>query len=70
MLWLQVPQVRMVETVQYTVESPQLALIDLLDFLGPRTQVHGQGSPAIRAGKGWQGRRELAPRCSATQLGA
>ena len=26
--------------------------------------------PAIRAGKGWRGRRELAPRCSATQLGA
>ena len=39
-------------------------------FLGPCTQVHGQGSPAIRAGKGWRGRRELAPRCSATQLGA
>ena len=27
-------------------------------------------TPAIRAGKGWRGRRELAPRCSATQLGA
>ena len=27
-------------------------------------------SPAIWAGKGWRGRRELAPRCSATQLGA
>ena len=27
-------------------------------------------SPAIRAEKGWRGRRELAPRCSATQLGA
>ena len=27
-------------------------------------------APAIRAGKGWRGRRELAPRCSATQLGA
>ena len=39
-------------------------------FSGPCTQVHGQGSPAIRAGKGWRGRRELAPRCSATQLGA
>ena len=25
---------------------------------------------AIRVGKGWRGRRELAPRCSATQLGA
>ena len=37
-------------------------------FLGPCTQVHGQGSPAIRAGKGWRGRRELASRCSATQL--
>ena len=39
-------------------------------FFGLCTQVHGQGSPAIRAGKGWRGRRELAPRCSATQLGA
>ena len=39
-------------------------------FLGPCTQVHGQGSPAIRAEKGWRGRRELAPRCPATQLGA
>ena len=27
-------------------------------------------TPVIRAGKGWRGRRELAPRCSATQLGA
>ena len=27
-------------------------------------------TPAIRAGKGWRGRRELALRCSATQLGA
>ena len=27
-------------------------------------------SPAIRAGKGWRRRRELAPRCSATQLAA
>ena len=39
-------------------------------FLGPCTRVHGQGSPTIRVGKGWRGRRELAPRCSATQLGA
>ena len=39
-------------------------------FFGPCTLVHGQGSPAIRAGKGWRGRWELAPRCSATQLGA
>ena len=37
-------------------------------FFGPCTQVHGQGSPAIRAGKGWRGRRELAPRCSATRI--
>ena len=27
-------------------------------------------TPAIRAGKGWRGHRELAPRCSATQFGA
>ena len=39
-------------------------------LFGPCTQVHGPGSPTIRVGKGWRGRRELAPRCSATQLGA
>ena len=33
----------MVETVQYTVEVPQLALIDRLGFLGPCTRVHGHG---------------------------
>ena len=33
----------MVEAVEYTVEAPQLALIDRLGFLGPCTQVHGQG---------------------------
>ena len=27
-------------------------------------------TPAIRAEEGWRGRRELAPRCSATQLAA
>ena len=27
-------------------------------------------TPAIRAGKGWRGRQELAPRCSATQSAA
>ena len=27
-------------------------------------------TPVIRAGKGWRGRRELAPRCSTTQLAA
>ena len=41
--------------------------IDWLVFLWPCTHVHGQRSPAIRAGKGWRGRRELAPRSSATQ---
>ena len=45
--------------------------IDGIPFLGPCAQAHGQGlTPAIRAGKGWRGRWELAPRCSATQLGA
>ena len=37
-------------------------------FLGLSTQVHGQGSSAIRAGKGWRGRRELAPRRSASRI--
>ena len=36
---------------------------DGFEFLGPCTQVHGQGfPPPFRAGKGWRGRRELAPR--------
>ena len=39
----QVPE--MVETVQYTLEAPQLALIDWLVFVEPCTQVHGQGFP-------------------------
>ena len=34
------------------------------------TDTRPGGSPAIRAGKGWRGRRGLAPRCSATQSGA
>ena len=39
--------------------------------MGPCAQAQGQGlTPAIRAGKGWRGRWELAPRRSATQLGA
>ena len=52
---------RQVETVQYTVDAPQLALIDWLVFLGPCTQVHGQGSPAIRAGKGGGDAGSLLP---------
>ena len=31
-------------------------------FLGPCTQVHGQGSPTIRVGEGVAGTAELAPR--------
>ena len=54
----------------HTHHTPQVGTHRLACSLGPCTQVHGQGSPAIRAGKGWRGRRELAPRCSATQLGA
>ena len=37
-------------------------------FFGPCTQVHGQGFPRHLGGKGWRGRRELAPRCSATRI--
>ena len=39
-------------------------------FLAVYTGTRPGVTPAIRAGKGWRGRRELAPRCSATQLGA
>ena len=40
-------------------------------FLGPCTQVHCQVVPPPSGrGRGWRGRRELAPRCSATQLAA
>ena len=39
-------------------------------FFGRVHRYTARVSPAIRAGKGWRGRRELAPRCSATQLGA
>ena len=37
-------------------------------FLGRVHRYTARGSPAIRAGKGWRGRRELAPRCSATRI--
>ena len=55
-------------TMQYGVEAPQLApdLVFRAVYTGTRSGL----TPAIRAGKGWRGRRELAPRCSATQLGA
>ena len=43
-----------------------MALLFRAVYIGTRPGV----SPVIRAGKGWRGRRELAPRCSATQLGA
>ena len=39
-------------------------------FLGRVHRYTARGDPLIRAGKEWRGRRELAPRCSATQLGA
>ena len=42
-----------------------------VSFFSGRVHRYTAGlNPAIRAGKGWRGRRELAPRCSATQLGA
>ena len=37
-------------------------------FWGRVHRYTARGSPAIRAGKGWRGRRELAPRCSATRI--
>ena len=52
------PQVRMAVSVW------------LVFFLGRVHRYTARGSPAIRAGTGWRGHRELAPRCSATQLGA
>ena len=43
---------------------------DGMSFWAVYTGTRPGVAPAIRAGKGWRGRRELAPRCSATQLGA
>ena len=43
---------------------------DGMSFRAVYTGTRPGVAPAIRAGKGWRGRRELAPRCSATQLGA
>ena len=41
----------------------------LCELVGPCAQAQEQGlPPAIRAGKGWRGRRELAPRRSATRI--
>ena len=58
----------MVQTMQYTVEALQFE--SGLSFLGRVHRYTAKGSFAIRAGKGWRGRRELALRCFATQLGA
>ena len=41
--------------------------VDGLTF-GRVHRYTARGSPTIRAGKGWRGRRELAPRCSATRI--
>ena len=38
--------------------------LDGTSFLGRVHRYTARGSPAIRAEKGWRGRRELAPRCS------
>ena len=54
----------MVQTMQYTVEA--LQFVSGLSFLGRVHRYTARGSPVIRAGTGWRGRRELAPRCSAT----
>ena len=58
--------------LQKTAEVSAVAVhgVTGLVFRAVYTGTRPGGSPAIRAGKGWRGRRELAPRCSATQLGA
>ena len=60
-----------------TIESPQFPVGKVIDVpvvkvvrVG-RALCTGTGpglTPAIRVGKGWRGRRELAPRCSATRI--
>ena len=40
----------------------------VLSFRAVYTGTRPAVSPAIGAGKGWRGRRELAPRCSATRI--
>ena len=55
----------------YAVYCGGSAVCVWLVFLGAvYTGTRPRVPPSIRAGKGWWGRRELAPRCSATQLGA
>ena len=50
----------------YAVGAHRLAWLFRAVYTGTRPWL----TPAIRAEKGWRGRRELAPRCSATQLAA
>ena len=73
----------LVQTVQFLWCSAVGIVLDRLmtcpvacRFFGPCTQVHGwavytgtrPGFPRHQGGKGWRGRRELAPRCSATRI--
>ena len=46
------------------------AVVGVLIWKGPVHRHRARVDPALRAGKGWRGRREHAPRRSATQLGA
>ena len=56
--------------VQKTAEvfGVQLIVVTGRLFLGRVHRYTARGFPRIRAGKGWRGRRELAPRCSATRI--
>ena len=59
---------------QVLFSSAELQLVVVLvwiscELVEPCAQALGQGlTPAIMAGKGWRGRRELAPRRSATRI--
>ena len=66
LLTMEIPQLQFIDKV---IDVPMCCLGDAWCSIGPCAQAQGQGlTPAIRAGKGWRGRRELPPRCSATRI--
>ena len=70
---IELPHLQFIDKVVYVIVGQVEQVSDFCSrrlFRAVYTGTRPGLTPAIRAGKGWRGRRELAPRCSATQLAA